>query len=209
MSPRPSLVDVRRPQILDAAARSIVERGMRGTRIADVAEHVGATSGTVLHYFASKDELLEEALTFADERFYAAALAEIETVQGGHERLERLIALSSHGAAVRDNWVMWVEASSVAIHSAAVRAARRRSDRRWREIIAGVVRYGQARGEFGPGDPGEVARLLASLSDGLGVQLALHDPDITPGRMVELFLAVARAQLARPGADHADAEGPA
>ena len=206
MSPRPSLVDVRRPQILGAAARSIVERGMRGTRIADVAEQVGATSGTVLHYFASKDELLEEALTFADERFYDAALAEIETVESGTERLERLIVLSSHGDAVRDNWVMWVEASSAAIHSVAVRSARRRSDRRWREIIAGVVRHGQARGEFGPADPDEVARLLASLSDGLGVQLALRDPDMTPDRMVELFLVVARATLARPAGGHAGAE---
>ena len=35
--------------------------------------------------------------------------------------------------------------------------------------------YGQAAGEFGPTDPDELALLLASLLDGLSVQIALND----------------------------------
>ena len=73
MSPRPSTGHVRRPAILKAAAEVIAERGVIGTRIADVAERAGTSAPGVLYWFASKDELLTEALQFSDEAAATAA----------------------------------------------------------------------------------------------------------------------------------------
>ena len=69
MSPRPQIDHIRRPQILAAAAEVIAERGVSGTRIADVAERAGTSAPGVLYWFDSKDQLLGEALAAAEARF--------------------------------------------------------------------------------------------------------------------------------------------
>jgi hypothetical protein len=74
-------------------------------------------------------------------------------------------------------------------------ATRAELDGRWRRSIADVVRYGQEMGEFGPADPDEFAVLLASLLDGLAVQIALRDMEVTPDRVRELAVKLAEREL--------------
>ena len=71
-SPRPQIDHIRRPQILAAAAEVIAERGVAGTRLADVAERIGVSPPAVLYWFDSKEQLLAEALVADEERFYNA-----------------------------------------------------------------------------------------------------------------------------------------
>jgi len=49
MSPRPQIDHIRKPQLLGAAAEVISERGVEGTRIADVAERAGTSPPAVLY----------------------------------------------------------------------------------------------------------------------------------------------------------------
>jgi TetR/AcrR family transcriptional repressor of nem operon len=56
--PRRQPPDVRREQILDAAQRVLLERGLRATTVADVVDAAGVAKGTMYLYFRSKDELL-------------------------------------------------------------------------------------------------------------------------------------------------------
>ena len=58
MSPRPQVDHIRKPQILEAAATVICERGLHATRSADVAERAGTSPSAVLYWFDSKEELL-------------------------------------------------------------------------------------------------------------------------------------------------------
>jgi len=44
-------------------------------------------------------------------------------------------------------------------------------------------------------DPASASFRLASLMDGLAVQLALRDPDLTTARMIELWRAAASMEL--------------
>ena len=62
-------------------------------------------------------------------------------------------------------------------------------------ISADVVSYGPARGEFGPADPERFAVLMGSLLDGLYVQVALRDPEVTPARVRELAVTLAEGEL--------------
>lgn len=50
--------EVRRQEILDAAAALFVARGIDGVSIADIAEHAGIAKGLMYHYFTSKDDLV-------------------------------------------------------------------------------------------------------------------------------------------------------
>src|SRR5215468_2981438 len=62
--------DIRRTQILDGAARALVERGIDAS-MAEVADVAGVAKGTVYLYFASKAELLAELRARYLERFAA------------------------------------------------------------------------------------------------------------------------------------------
>jgi AcrR family transcriptional regulator len=194
MSPRPTLGHVRRPAILAAAVAVISERGLAATRISDVAERAGTSAPGVLYWFATKDELLAEALTFADDRFYASLKNELAGLPTAAARLERLVALWPSDGDVETG--LWIELWARALHDPALNATRERLDRRWREEIAAIVRSGQAVGEFGPADPDEVALVLSALMDGLAIQLALRDPAVDPAKVREHCMALARAQLA-------------
>ena len=193
MSPRPRLDHVRRPAILAAAAEVIRERGLENARVADVAERAGTSAPSVLYYFASKAELLNEALTSAEERYYEDLERELAEIESARERLVKIVG---GGAGEGDyDAALWMELWAKALRDPQLAATRAELDGRWREAIAAVVRYGQERGEFGPAEPDGFAVLLASLLDGLAVQIALHDGDVTPQRAEELTLAFVGREL--------------
>jgi AcrR family transcriptional regulator len=193
MSPRPRLDHVRRPELLAAAAAVIRERGLENARVVDVAEEAGTSAPSVLYYFASKAELLKEALTSAEERFYEDLEIELSGIEGARERMLRIV---QYGAGEGDyDAALWMELWARALRDPELAATRAELDGRWRRTIAAVVRYGQERGEFGPADPEEFAVLLASLLDGLAVQIALRDMEVTPDRVRELAIKLAEREL--------------
>lgn len=73
-APRTRPPDVRRQQLLDAAERVLLDRGLANTTIAEVAEAAGVAKGTVYLYFESKNDLLA-ALRSRYVEQYTAALA--------------------------------------------------------------------------------------------------------------------------------------
>jgi AcrR family transcriptional regulator len=193
MSPRPSTAHLRRPAILTAAAEVISERGVQHTRISDVAERAGTSAPGVLYWFPTKDQLLAEALQFADERFYADLTGELEGLENAEARLARLIELWP--AEGDGETVLWMELWVRALRDPQLAETRERLDRRWRTAIADVVREGQASGEFGDADADDVALLLGALLDGFAIQLALNDPAVTTEKVRRHCLALARARL--------------
>jgi AcrR family transcriptional regulator len=197
MSPRPTTGHVRRPAILKAAAEVIAERGVIGTRIADVAERAGTSAPGVLYWFDTKDELLTEALRFSDERFYAQLHRELEQLDGPRERLARIVELWP--ADGDGEVVLWMELWVRALRDPAVNSARAALDARWREAIAEVVRDGQATGEFSAVDPEAFALTLGALMDGFAIQLALRDPGVTPAQVRAHCLALVEERLGLEG----------
>lgn len=194
MSPRPRLDHVRRPAMLSAAAEVIRERGLENARVSDVAERAGTSAPSVLYYFETKAELLKEALTSAEEEYYDELERELRGIESARERLARIVA----GGAGNGDYdaSLWMELWARALRDPELAATRAQLDGRWRRAIADVVEYGQERGEFGKVEPEGFAMLLSSLLDGLAVQIALKDEDVTPQRARELTLTFAEKELA-------------
>src|SRR5688572_2121833 len=193
MSPRPRLDHVRRPELLTAAASVIRRRGLENARVADVAAEAGTSAPSVLYYFATKAELLKEALTSAEERYYEQLLAELEGIDSARARLLHIVT-SSYGEGDYDA-ALWMELWARALRDPELAVTRAELDGRWRRTIADVVRYGHERGEFGDADPEEFAVLLAALLDGLAVQIALNDMEVTPDRVRGLAMRLAEREL--------------
>jgi AcrR family transcriptional regulator len=68
---RPVEGDKRRA-ILDAALRTFSERGYHGTAVPDVARAAGVATGSLYHYFANKEALVNEVFRDAKLRLRAA-----------------------------------------------------------------------------------------------------------------------------------------
>jgi AcrR family transcriptional regulator len=169
----------------------ISERGIAATRIADVAERVGTSPPGVLYWFGSKDELLAEALTGTDERFYVAMTERLAELPDPPRRLRFMLEASADDY----DWTLWMELWTRALRDEEAATARRRLDERWRNDLAAVIRSGQEKGDFGDADPDEVALVLASLVDGLAVQMRLADARVPREEMRRLSIAVAERLL--------------
>jgi AcrR family transcriptional regulator len=199
MSPRRKPSQARRRQILQAAVQVIAEQGLCDTRIQSVAERAGASPALVIYYFGTKDRLLAEALTFAEEQFYSDTAGALAGIASARDRLVRLVQLScsvgEQAAGFVDEWVLWLDMWARAPRDQDVARDRATLDRRWRETIAEIVRQGQASGEFAPVDAGDFSLRLAALIDGLAVQVVLGDPAVSPERMFDLCMHTCAGEL--------------
>jgi AcrR family transcriptional regulator len=169
----------------------IAERGIASTRIADVAERAGTSPPAILYWFESKDDLLAEALTVEEERFYRQLTDRMEELASPRDKLRLMLESSAE----EYDWTLWMELWTRALRDRSTLAARRRLDDRWRAQIAEVIRDGQRAGEFGEADADEVALVLASLIDGLAVQVTLGDPAVSPEEMLARALDIAERLL--------------
>lgn len=65
----PKIIDheKRKTQIAEATWRVILERGMEGATVRNIAKEAGLSSGALRHYFSSQDELLMYAMNLVKE----------------------------------------------------------------------------------------------------------------------------------------------
>src|SRR6476660_3560570 len=107
-----AVADVRRDQMLAAAATLIAERGFSETRIADVAKRVGASPALVIYYFGTKDSLLTEALRWSESTFYAATEEMLRSTKSLRRRLEKLVEwtlVPDQQPVLTSDWGLWFD----------------------------------------------------------------------------------------------------
>lgn len=188
----------RRLQILGAALEVIAERGFPDTRIADVAERAEVSPALVIYYFKTKDRLLAEAMRHAEDSWYAEGSRRMEQMPRAAGRLEVIVAmafLDGDERAPEESWSIWLDLWAAAVRHEEVRAVREEFDQHWRETIRAIVRMGQADGEFKAVDADDFAVSFSALLDGLAIQIALEDPDVSPRRAFDLSMRAAAAEL--------------
>ena len=188
-----AVADARRDQMLMASAHLIAERGFSDTRIADVAERVGASPALVIYYFGTKDSLLTEALRWSERSFYAAVEEMLLETPSLRARIENLVeACLPESKDVPDDWGLWFDLWAQAFRHPGVKKDRSQLDQQWRDLIGRVVGAGVEAGEIAALDIEGFTVMWAALLDGLVVQVALEDPvvDVALAKRVALGVAV-------------------
>ncbi|PTR24777.1 TetR family transcriptional regulator [Rhodococcus sp. OK519] len=84
----------RREEIVACAARLFSSRGVGATTVRDIADEVGLHSGSLYHYFSSKDELVAEILAAFLDDLTCSYAAEIRRFVAAPEQLRDLIHVS-------------------------------------------------------------------------------------------------------------------
>jgi hypothetical protein len=114
------------------------------------------------------------------------------------QRLRLMAELGASSSPAVGDWTLWLELWVRALRDETARSTRITLDRRWRAALREVIEDGVRSGEFRPADA-EVSTLrLASLMDGLAIQLALEDPGMTSSRFQELWLDSAALEFGVP-----------
>lgn len=133
--------------ILQATCRVVVRDGAHGLRMASVAQEAGVSKALVHYYFATRQELLRNALIFSETRWEEALADELRSLQTGAERLERVLLVTvdpkSHFSEQR---ALWNEVWSTLRFDDDLRPIVERYYHAWLERIVALVQEGRKDG---------------------------------------------------------------
>jgi AcrR family transcriptional regulator len=182
---RASDSEARRSEFAEAAWRTIAARGLDAATVREVARGAGASTGRLVHYFRSKDELMLEALRYAG-RVVRERMNALLASANGLAALDAVLrdALPLDDAR-RAEWRFWLAYWGRAASEPGLAAEQQRRIGVWRSMLARVLEEARVRGELTPGlDQALEAEAIMALVDGLGQQ-ALFDPvSMTAERLV-------------------------
>jgi len=150
----------RADQILDAALRRFAEHGYASTSMKEIAAEAGIAPGLIYHYFASKEELLHEAVR---QRSIVPQLREMLTVSGEESAVEVLRAVAERFDRLlheREDLfrLVWYESRQ----SEVVASAHRRAVGEAVSLISGYLQSRVAAGELRPHAVEVTAMMLMS-----------------------------------------------
>ena len=161
----------RRRQIVESCAHLIATRGYSNTSLRDVAADVGISTGTLLHHFRSKEELLVATLLAVSDDFLEhthQAIARLgDPVRKLRALVRALLESPRHDVGGRVWIAFWHEA---AIHTELGSVASTRTDLA-ESIIASVIQEGVDVGRLSCKDAVLSASELAALVDGVALRL--------------------------------------
>jgi AcrR family transcriptional regulator len=185
----------RREALVRAAIDVIGERGLSGTRVADIGERAGISPGHVLYYFEGKAEIFSRALRTIEDDLRAEAHAAFEQRPSAADRWAWLIERASPTGPGDSRLLLWLEAWERAPRDPDVAALLAELERGWAELLVDVVEYGRSTGEFRLDDPEDFVVRFAAMMDGLTIQVVVGLPTLDRARMLEICSRVSRAEL--------------
>jgi AcrR family transcriptional regulator len=151
--------DERPTELLEAALYIFAEHGYANTRLEDIAATVGVTKGTIYHYFATKEDLLVQAIEQYHDRLFQpldAVLAEKEAPASASIRLFLQRSFGNIDPARLSVLTLLVQGLSADVPRAYARWLETGPVRAWR-ILAELIDRGKESGEFRADADSEVA----------------------------------------------------
>ena len=178
-------VDERRAQILEATQAVALERGLAHLRVADVATHLGISSGLVHYHFSSKDELLVEML----RNMATTDVARLRETVGDRgdpvDRLDRVLREYLPTSRRDESWALWIDWWDEALRSEALATISSEFDTAWVAILEELIESGVEDGVYDCKDPHGSAWRLSALLDGLAIQVVLPRRTLSRRRMLD------------------------
>jgi AcrR family transcriptional regulator len=176
----PEYLELRRQQILDAAATCFARRGFHQTTMQDICGEAELSPGAVYRYFRSKEEIIEamgQHRQRENAERLALAMAKGRTAEVFDELL-RVFFVDRDGEEFSDYCALTLELISEAPRSRIIGDSLRQTNKVIRDGLVEIVRQSQERGDIDASlDPEAVARVMVALYHGFITQ-RLIDPDI-------------------------------
>ncbi|TXD00130.1 TetR/AcrR family transcriptional regulator [Streptomyces sp. ISID311] len=156
-------------QILEAAARLIARRGVRGLRVEEVSAEAGVSTALIYYHFKGRAGLLRRTLEFINRRAVRYTDAALDASDAPLDQLTEMLLLEFQDVPqVRENSAAWGELRATAVFDPDLRELLADATREWTDDLADLIRRAQAAGTAAPGaDPQAAAERLSALIEGL------------------------------------------
>ncbi|MEU3986334.1 TetR/AcrR family transcriptional regulator [Streptomyces sp. NPDC026672] len=164
-----------REDVLAAAMDMIAERGLEKLTMAALGREVGMSSGHLLYYFGSKDELLLRTLEWSEGRLGAARGRLLTRAGSVRERLDAYVELYVPDGPRDPHWTLWLEVWNRSSQTAAEDARDRQAaiEGAWHRDLVALLAEGISRREFRAVDADRFAARTRALLDGFSIHVAI------------------------------------
>ncbi|MEU2926565.1 TetR/AcrR family transcriptional regulator [Streptomyces sp. NPDC007251] len=163
-----------REEVLAAAMDMIADRGLEKLTMAALGREVGMSSGHLLYYFRSKDELLLRTLEWSEGRLGAERGRLLTGPGTARERLTAYVDLYVPDGHRDPHWTLWLEVWNRSQNADDDARARQLAiEGAWHRDLVALIAEGVSRAEFRQVDADRFATRLRALLDGFSIHVAI------------------------------------
>jgi AcrR family transcriptional regulator len=175
-----------REDVLAAVMATVAERGLDGLTMAGLGREVGMSSGHLLYYFRTKDELLLQTLEWSENRLGERRRLLLSRPESVRERLDAYIGLYLPAGHRDPHWTLWLEVWNRSRDAGDEARARQAAiEGAWHRDLVALLAEGGARGEFRRVDAEHFATRLRALLDGFSVHVVVGLPGTSRAQVLE------------------------
>lgn len=185
--------ELRRQQILDAAAECFKKSGFHGASMAEIAKSFGMSAGHIYNYFESKEAIIEAMV----KRDLDQALERIAKIQGEKDILKAMLGTVDEGVQRRiDRSELDTEILAEAARNPKVAATVQCTDSVIRDKVAQLIQGIQPLKDKQACAPALAAKttILMALFDGLQIR-AIRDPNMNADEVGRVLKSVIQQML--------------
>jgi AcrR family transcriptional regulator len=171
MAEKITLEAIRKSQILDAAVKTLSDRGSRNVTLDDVARASGLSKGGVTHYYRNKDELFKASFRAFFDRIFQRGREEMDRHD---EPMEKLLSftwiINEDDSDIHLGYPLLFDAMSLASHDEEYRALLRDWFARWVALLKEALEEGVRKGQFTISDFDGTARAISAAYQGVATR---------------------------------------
>ncbi|MFC8511030.1 TetR/AcrR family transcriptional regulator [Streptomyces sp. NPDC057411] len=161
----------RSTQLLEAAARVIARRGVRGLRVEELAAEAGVSTALIYYHFKDRAGILRKTLEFISdraERYTTHRDPDAEPLSPREELEQTLLLELQDSTEVRENSTAWGELRASAVFDEVLREDLTRATRVWVQEVAALL--GEVRPAASATAIEAAAERLTALLEGLSMR---------------------------------------
>lgn len=167
MPPNADLEALSKAQIIDAALRTISERGCANVTMDDICKAAGLSKGGLAHYYKSKEDLFKAAFQTFFQRIFTRGE---ETMSSFEDPLEQLLSFTwlynAEDPDVETGYPILYDFMSIAVHDQAYRDIFSDWINNWVRLLKSAIVLGQSQGRFTAVEPESAARTISAIYQG-------------------------------------------
>ena len=192
--------DANKEKILSAACTVMVEKGMAGARVSDIARAAGLSTAIIHYYFSTKDDVLFAAMKWQNERETIRRAAIVASDASATVKLVRFLEESMPPSGfAREEALIRFDLWGKAMRDATYRDVLRPLREEWRRHIGTLIEEGVAHGEFHLFVPlAQTLEEFTAVLDGYSLQYMLGYRWMSAERLWELLSEYAAHHLGVP-----------
>lgn len=180
--------DEKRSTIARAAYEVIANHGIGNATMRAIARQAGCTTGMVVHYFKNKQDVLLHAHNHAAQDVRRRMRDDEKAFQGLALLKALLVEVLPADDRRRGNWRIWIAFWDESVADGAVTREQSNRISEWHRRLRRALAQAVEAGEIDPAiNVADEVDLIASLVEGMAIQIIVHGRSISENRQLRLI----------------------